>query len=423
MKIKLSYGLVFIIILSLIPIIPLILNSPSLDNYTNITHALGQISALIGMTLFAITFILSTRMKFVEKIFGGLDKVYGVHSFVGALAFILLLFHPILLVMKFIPEHFDLAAKYLLPGGFLSVDLGIIALTGMIILLSITLYLKIKYDKWKFSHEFLGVFFIVAVFHIFLVRGTVSRDDIFPGYFVYASIVSLVGIIGFFYSLIIRKRLNSATYIVESINSKNNCFDITLKPLDKTKTYDAGQFMFLKFYSKNLSHESHPFSIASKSNDPKLRFVIKKLGDFTAKLDNVKVGDKVLIEGPYGLFNRKSKRNQVWIAGGIGITPFLGMAQDFKDEFKVDLYYSARFAGEFISLETLQSIEKKNKNFKMYLWNSTDKGKLTIDKIKYDKNTEFYICGPPEMKNALKTALIESGIKENHIIEEDFGFK
>jgi len=416
-----NLGLPAIILLSIIPAIMLLIASPRLDSYENITHALGQITALIGMTLFAITFILSTRMGFLERIFGGLDKVYRIHSFVGASAFILLLFHPLLLVMKYIPDNLGLAAKYILPGGHLSVDLGIIALTGMIILLSITLYMKMKYNRWKFSHEFLGIFFMVAVFHIFMVRGTVSRDDIFPGYPIYALIVSAIGILGFIYSLMIR-RMFCSRYEVKSVSCMNSCFDIVLRPLGKPKRYNSGQFMFLKFYSKGLSHESHPFSIASGSNDENIRFIIKKLGDFTGMLENVKEKDIVLVEGPYGSFNRNSRREQVWIAGGIGITPFIGMAKDLSGA-RVDLYYSARFEGEFVALEDFGKIAEKNRNFRIHTWNSSEKGKITIKDMAYGKDKEFYICGPPEMKNALKKVLIESGIEDNHIVEEDFGFK
>ena len=428
MKFKSLFGWLLTFVLCLIPVVLLLINSPTLTNYTNATHVLGQISALIGMTLFALTFILSSRFKFLEELFGGLDKVYKVHSVIGATAFVLLLFHPILLVLKYIPENFKLAAIYLLPGGLWSIDFGIIALLGMIFLLIITFYIKIKYNYWKFSHEFMGIFFIFAILHIFLIRGNGSRDNIFPGYYVYVAIVSIIGLIGFIYSLILRKRIMGANYRIDSIKRPNDCFDIVLIPVGKSMHYNAGQFMFLKFKNKKMSGESHPFSIASKSNNTKLRFVIKSLGDFTGTLNEVKVGDDVLVEGPYGKFNKQSKKSQVWIAGGIGVTPFLGMAQDIKNSnVKVDLYYTVKSKIEFISIDDLTGVEKSNFNFKLIKWVSDDNGFLTIDEIKKQSgdllSKEFYICGPAGMKAALKNALISFGVKEDNIFEEDFNFK
>jgi predicted ferric reductase len=427
-KLNFPYGWLLIVLLSLLPLIPLLINSPSLSNYENFTHVIGQITGLIGMNFFALTFILSSRFKFLENIFGGLDKVYKVHSVIGALALVCILFHPLFLVLKYLPGNFELAAKYMLPGGHWAVDFGIIALLGLILLLVLTLYMKMKYNRWKLTHEFLGICFMFAVLHIFLVRGTVSRDDIFPYYYVYVAIVALIGLTGFFYSLLLRRQIVSAGYRVESVKSKNNCYDITLSPIGKPKHYNAGQFMFLRFHNKKLSSEAHPFSIASKSDSEKLRFVIKALGDFTAKLSEVKVNDRVTVEGPYGRFNKKSTNDQVWIAGGIGVTPFLGMARDLNNpDFKVDLYYSVRANCEFIALDELKQAEKNNKNFRVIEWVSNDKGFLSVDEIKKQSGNllskEFYICGPNEMKIALRNALISAGVDKSKIYEEDFKFK
>lgn len=402
-------GLLLIFMLGLLPIIPLLLNSPPLDNYDNITFAIGQTAGLMGMTLFAISFILSSRLRFVERIFGGLDKVYKVHSLIGATAFVLILIHPIFLLLKYIPDSIRLAAIYLIPGNLFSVNFGIFALAGMIVLLVFTLYMKMKYNRWKFSHKFMSLFFILASLHIFLVRGTVSRDNIFPGYYVYATIVVAIGLIGILYGMLLRPK---AAYVVESVDQSNNCFDLTLKPVRKPIKYNAGQFAFLTIPS--ITNESHPYSIASPSNSPNLRFVIKMLGDYTSRLDKVKVGDRVFVEGPYGNFNRKSNAEQVWIAGGIGITPFLGMMQETTAQVK--LYYTVKTDKELIALNP-------NKNVRVFEWNSNERGRLTLENIQFGKNTEFYLCGPVEMKNAFRNGLISAGVPARKIFDEEFNFK
>ena len=433
MKRSMFYGILIIILLCLVPVFLLFSYGPTsnLASYSEITHKLGQITALVGVTLFALTFVLSTRLRFIENLFGGLDKVYMTHGIIGSISLVLLLFHPILLVLKFIPSNFNLAAAYLLPGSYWSVNFGIIALLGLAILIGITLYSKIKYQKWKFSHEFLGLLFIIAVLHIFLVRNEAARDYIFYGYYIFAAFVAFIGIASFVYSLLLRNRIAQHNfYTIKNIKILGDVYGFTFIPKGDALKYNSGQFVFLRFFSKNISSEPHPFSIASKSNSSELTVYIKKLGDYTSELQNIKVGDKVLIEGPYGRFNyTESGMDQVWIAGGIGITPFIGMTQDLKSDMKnkVTLFYAVNLEKELIELETFTKLSQYNKNFQIITWVRDKNGFLDAKAIKDNcgslKNKEFYICGPPGMKNALSEGLLALGVEKDKIIMEDFSFR
>lgn len=434
-NLKRFLGWTVLLLISLSPVLLLFLLGPEakeFNNYSDITHSLGEVFGLVGMTMFALTFVLSTRIKHIEEIFGGLDKVYIVHGIFGGTALILILFHPIFLVLKFVPSSIGLAAKYLLPSYYWSVNLGIIALIGLIFLISATLFTKIKYHTWKFSHEFLGLVFIIAVLHIFLVRGVASQDNIFYGYYTYAAVVSFIGLLAFFYSLFIKKRvLKNAVYTISIIEQNNDKFTIKMTPDHKPISYKSGQFIFVRFYNENLSKEEHPFSIASASNSNEIKIIIKKLGDFTNKLEHLKVGDKVSVEGPYGRFNTSDKStNQIWIAGGIGITPFLGMLEDIWNgtrKVSVDLYYSVRTDSDFISHDFISTIASKIKSFKFIPWNSTDKGYLTAEKIEKIsgnlKGKVFFICGPSRFKESLIRDLVKRGVDKSSIHEEAFDFR
>ncbi|PIO06838.1 hypothetical protein COT47_02525 [Candidatus Woesearchaeota archaeon CG08_land_8_20_14_0_20_43_7] len=428
-----GYLALFLICIS--PLIPWYLSGHSISEistYADGTHALGQIAALVGMTMFALTFVLSTRLRFIEDIFGGLDKVYVAHSILGGIAFMLLLFHPILIVLKFIPSDMTQAAKYLLPSSYWSVNFGMIALVGMIVLLFVTFYIKIKYQRWKFSHTFLGLFFIFAVLHIFMVRDDAARDMIFTGYYVYAAIVSAIGISAFIYSLLFKSK-GAVIYKIDSINKTgDHIYDIKLLPKYKSLRYRSGQFVFLRFFNDKVGNEPHPFSISSMSNDNCLRFVIKSLGDFTATLDALEIGDTVSVEGPYGRFNHdRGKTDQVWLAGGIGITPFIGMAQDLVSidmENHIDLYYSVKDNKGFIGLGEFKEVERATGGrFRVFPWVTNHDGRLTIKDIDEKsgplKRREFCMCGPEGFKNAMKESLTKAGVRKSRIHEEEFTFK
>ena len=84
-------------------------------DFNTTTTSLGEISGLVGMNLLLVTIILSGRFKFLEKYFGGLNKIYFWHHFLGGLALLFLLVHPIVLVLKYIKLSLYSAAMFLLP--------------------------------------------------------------------------------------------------------------------------------------------------------------------------------------------------------------------------------------------------------------------------------------------------------------------
>jgi predicted ferric reductase len=423
MKIKSIVGWVILLGISFIPAVLLLALGPG--DYSSITHTLGQIAGLIGMTMFALTFVLSCRFHIVDSMFDGLDKTYAVHSVIGATSLILILAHPILLVMNFIPDNINLAAKYLLPNKYWSVNYGIIALLGMVLLLVVTMYGKLKYNHWKISHKFFGLMFFFAVLHISLVKGEISRDYIFKGYDWYALIISVIGLSAFMYSSFLRKNFaGHAKYKIESIVNNNGIYDINLKPVGKPLHYHGGQFVFVSFSNNIIAKEQHPFSIASDPKNDNLRLGIKGLGDYTSKMMNLKIGDKVEIEGPYGAFYKSNKNSHIWIAGGIGITPFLGMVHELKS--KVDLFYSVKEEKEFFHIDTFHEYEKSNPNFKIHKWVTNSQGYLNLDSIKKTVNIsgrDFYICGPQSLKDSIINSLVKEGVSLNRIHFERFDFR
>lgn len=107
--------------------------------------------------------------------------------------------------------------------------------------------------------------------------------------------------------------------------------------------HDAGQFAFVNF---DDPEDAHPFTISSAwADDGLLTFTIKGLGDYTRALATSLVGQGVVVEGPYGRFNfLGDHRLQIWIGGGVGITPFIarlnGLAHEGHSE-RIDLFYYA----------------------------------------------------------------------------------
>lgn len=434
MSIKSKTGPLIITLLSFIPLIIWLFvrrGSYGFDTFKNASYSLGQISALIGTAMFALTFLLTTRLKIIEESFSGLDKMYKFHHLLGAASFVLLLLHPILLITKYIPENMKTAALFLLPGGQWPYTAGIIALWLMIILLVLTFFINIKYQNWKLSHKFMGLVFLIALTHFFFVDTDIKHYPILRYYMIF---VSAIGVISYIYSLFLRPfSKNKFNYILERSENLNNVSILTLKPLNKKIEFKAGQFVFIKLFSTEFSKEQHPFTVASSpSTDGKIRLVIKSLGDYTSLLSKLKPNTRIDLEGPYGKFDfSKYNSEQIWIAGGIGITPFLSFAQQLSKSKsfnnKISLLYCVKNKSEAIFIKELNEYSSSYNKLKIYPYFSDEMGILDINKIKKISNnvdnSHIFICGPPGMMFSLQKQLINAGVPKKNIHFEEFNIK
>jgi predicted ferric reductase len=160
-----------------------------------------------------------------------------------------------------------------------------------------------------------------------------------------------------------------------------------------------------------------------------LRFTIKALGDYTSTLaDKLDVGQPVMVDGPFGHFTNQDNRcdRQIWIAGGIGVTPFLALSDVLNPGTSVDLYWSVREKSEAVYDQELRTLEGKNSSFRYHLWLTDEQGFLTVNELgERDDllNCDFLICGPAEMRDAMISQLKEKGISTRQIHFEEFSFR
>jgi predicted ferric reductase len=430
---KLNYGWFLVLLFSLFPVVLWILSPSFIPRFSSFSVSMsniGQLAGLIGAAMFAINLMLSTRLKFIEKLFFGLNRVYYRHSQLGQIAFILLLFHPLFLLPKYAGNSFYKAALFLLPGNNLPVNFGWLALVGMILLIIATLYIPLKYNFWKVSHKFFGLFFFLASLHIWFIPSDVSH---YLPLRIYMLGISLVGLSAYiYYTLLGKFFVKKFDYTVKSVNILNSkVVNIEMEPLQKRLQFNPGQFVFVSFNGERISSESHPFSITSSPDSNSISVTAKKLGDYTEKLGNLPVGTKAKIEGPFGVFSYNISENnrQIWIAGGIGITPFISMAKSLKlgDDYNIDLYYCLKNESEAVYLNELKKISfSLNGKFKIIPYYSDSRGYINADVIERQSvklgNKDIFICAPPTMIESLKMQLKEKGISKKFIYSEEFSF-
>ena len=414
--------------LTCIPIVIWALMEPlgfRFSDFVSTATSIGQVLGLIGMSLFSINLILAARFKFLDKYFKGLDKVYINHHKIGAIAFSMLLFHPIFLVVEYITISLREASLFFVPFVNMPITWGIISLVLMIIILAITFYARIKYHIWKMSHKFMIVVFVFAILHTFLISSDISRNGLLRYYILSLAFIGLIlsARKALFDKILVKK----FRYKINNINNLNeNMVEVEMESVKAKMVFESGQFAFFSFISKAVGTESHPFSIASSDKEGNLKIIFKNLGDFTNNLKNIKQNDEVLIDGPYGYFPYKKieNKNQIWIAGGIGITPFLGMTQTLESDYNIDLFYSVKEEKESIYQDQLNEFLERNKNFRYNLWESKNRGYLKaqaiVDMVINYKDRDILLCGPASFVESLKTQFVALGVDIRKIHYENF---
>ncbi|MGM0867593.1 MAG: ferredoxin reductase family protein [Bacillota bacterium] len=403
---------------------------PPIDDGTRsnyFSQYLGEIIGSTMMLMMAITLLLSTRFRFIEPLFGGLDKMYLSHRNAGVTAFLLLILHYLIT---------PIAPSYVPPGR----APGYIAFFGFVILIIITLaprlpvirkFVKISYRRWRVSHKFIGIFFIMGTAHVLLVDSLVLTTLV-P--FIVLMFAIVVGIVSYLYTELLAKfARRTASYKVKEINHLNKkTVEVVLKPEKKQLNFKAGQFIFVRFKGDKVLSEPHPFTVSSSPSEENLRLTITSAGDFTQYLyKNLKTGFRAVVEGSYGMMDyRKGGREQIWIAGGVGVTPFLSWIRDMPHElnYRIDFYYNVKTHGDELFLSEILEAEQRHDLFFVHINYSKDNGRLTIEDIVktisgriVDKH--IYMCGPTPMLTTFNQEFQRYGIPASSIHYEEFSFR
>jgi predicted ferric reductase len=208
----------------------------------------------------------------------------------------------------------------------------------------------------------------------------------------------------------------------------------------------AGQYVSIRIMRPEGWSEPHPFTISGAPEDSLLRLTIKKAGNFTSAIPDLKPGSPVKCMGPLGVFCKEidAKPAIVMIAGGVGITPFLSVLRHFRNikaGNKVTLFWVNKtiedvFCSDEIKdmtltldLMVIQCLSREDdisrysqQQYPRVLYES---GRLTGEMLKRYGITEkaaFYLCGPPPMMDFELEELKALGVDPASVEREKFSW-
>jgi predicted ferric reductase len=391
--------------------------------------SIGQLTALVGLAMFSLSLILIARIPKLEPLFGGLDRIFHAHRHLGSLGFLLMLIHPLALGVRFVPVSVESAALFFVPSLIdIPKALGIIALLLMMALIGITLFAHWKYQILLKTHRYLGMAFMLGAIHGFLIPSDISNNIWLA---LYSGALAVAGVGAYFYRTIFSRMIPKHHFSVVSVQElSKDITEITMEPEETPLSFTPGQFIFVRFMNGNVSEEIHPFSISSAPNERNLRITVKNLGDYTADLPHLAVGATAEVEGPFGGFTEEKARTpyQIWIAGGIGITPFLSraraLASDPGTAAHIDLYYTTNSREEMLFLQELQQIAARNPQLTIIPHACKEAGYLSASVLAEKSGTlmekDIFVCGPPSMMSTILRQCRGLGVRSKFLHAEEF---
>lgn len=406
----------------------------SLINYTGI----------IGMGVMSIAMILALRPVFLEAVTGGLDKSYRLHKWLGITGLVISIIHwlwakvpkwmvgwgwiePPVRSGKGAGPKSEIFQLFQEQRG-LAETVGEWAFYAVVILVSIALIKKFPYKHFFQTHRLLAIVYLFLVFHSVILIPFYYWDNAAGPFMLLLMLGGTVGaIVSLFRKVGVHRKAIGEISALEYFTD-NRVLKIDIKLKDQWRGHQTGQFAFVTF---DKDEGAHPFTLSSSwKNDGNISFMVKGIGDYTNTLpDILKAGDLACVEGPYGQFMFKGKQpKQIWIGGGIGVTPFIARLQKLATENhdrEIHMFYSTRSPQEDFIKKIHDLAQKARVKLQVIVSGKDpqlDANRL-CDLVPDWQSADIWFCGPAGFGTSLRKNMLAKGLSPDDFHQELFDMR
>ena len=392
------------------------------------TYFVGEFCGVSAVYLMTLALVLATRLKWIEQWFGGLDRMYFWHKRVALWSMVLLVVHVV------VTGH-GVRAQQTAHYAQLGKSLGVISALGFLGLVAVSLarvsrIVRLHYERWLFLHRLIGLLVLLALVHGWLLDRILSGSTALKVVYI---AIGTIGMAAYAYDeLVRRQREPRAGYTIHRVERPTpDVVDVTLSPTGPNPLpVTGGQFVYLRVGGERAWRE-HPFSVAGTETDGSVRLTIRALGRDTRKFyAELREGLPATLGGPYGMFDHTlGGPDQIWIAGGIGIAPFLGwLTHSDGAPSNADLFYCAPTPDEAPFLSELSSAAERLPGLRFHPVFTRSNGRLTADEVQatadaLTPHTHVFLCGPNSMVRELSRDLHRIGVPRHYLHAEHFAFR
>jgi predicted ferric reductase len=390
-----------------------------------------------GLAMMGLQFGLTARFRYVTEPWGE-DVIYHFHREISLIAVGLVVAHALIL--------FATRPELLAPLNFIQAPwsarfavLSIVAVIALVVTALWRVRLNLNYEVWHLTHIALAVVAIATgVLHM-VGSGFYLVDPWKRALW--------IGLTIFWIGLLLYVRIVKPLFLLrrpyrvsEVRQERGDTSTLVMHPDGHPGfRFSPGQFGWLTVWGTPFKITGHPFSFSSSAEvtDGRVEMSIRNLGDFTSGIDNVPVGQRVYLDGPYGAFTIGNPADMhVLIAGGVGITPMMSMLRtlaDRGDTRPAILLYGSKDLDSITFREELEALGARlNLTVVHVLANPStgwagEQGFITADVFKRHlpppySDHEYFICGPNAMMDAIEKALGEMNVPLSKYHSERYSF-
>lgn len=432
---------------STVTVVAMFILNGGLQNLVDLTAwlgAIGRLTALVATNLLLIDVLLIARVGWIEHLYGH-DRLTLAHKKLGKPILYLVIAHFAALLWQYsiiegrsiVDEYFALISSI---GDLLTASFALVAMS-VVVLTSLNIARRaIAYEAWYFIHLFGYAAVLLAVPHQFSLGTDIAGKPIALTYWISLYLFVLANILWYRVAQPIVRALRTQLVVAKVERSSSDSVSIYLrgKNLESYKA-KAGQFFLFRPLTASQWFRPHPFSLSAQPNSDTLRFTVGSRGDDTAMLQNISVGTRVMLEGPFGVFteSRRTKKDVILIASGIGIPPVRALAESLvAREGDVTIIYRVRNADDAALLDEVRALALE-RGFDLHVlagrrgqpnsWMNGDSlGQSDADRLRQMApkvaESDVYVCGPTAWSKAVERTLKRVATPANQIHTEEYAW-
>jgi predicted ferric reductase len=404
-----------------------------------ILTAAGQITALLGTYLALIQLVLMSRSPWLDQTFG-MDRLAWAHRWLGFGTVWLLAGHVVFTTFgwsmadgrSLLDETTTLLGTY----PFVLMAAASMACFAAVAITSVrAARRRLSYETWYGIHLYAYLGIALGFAHQLVVGSDFINDPVARIYWTSLLVTAVAMVLVFRFGQPIRTTLRHRPRIGSVVTEAPGVVSVyvTGRDLDRLAAR-SGQYFNLRLLTRNDWWRAHPFSLSAAPNGRSLRFTIKELGDWTARLQALKPGTRVALEGPYGTLTgaRRTRQRVLLVAGGIGITPLRALLESLPGRpGDLTLIYRASREADLVFREELDALAAHRGAAVHYLVGRRGTRAMPRDPLDADglralvpdvRNRDVYLCGPTPLMESVRASLKALAVPASQVHLERFAY-
>ena len=390
---------------------------------------LAKVGSLVGAMFLIWQYFLGFRGA-VSALFPDLSWVVELHKKLGQYGMLVIPLHPIFIGLYYLRRHewniydLDLQSDF---SRWVLLGIILLGLIAFIVVTSAFFRKSMGFYRWFYTH--LSSYLVPPLlFAHGLLLGPTIQGTAFGT--LWWAFVVLMGAL-YIYRIAHKLGAFAGRYRVRRTKeAASRTTELLMEPLKRGLRPKLGQFVYLR---RRLAENSHPYTVLAYDDDSGvLSITAKEEGSQTSRLQETRVDEEMILDGPYGAFTRVALSRKlpiVMIAGGIGITPFRRLWRILEEERDREawLFYGNEFYDDIVFRQEIDSLEYVRV---VHVLNQEpdfhgDKGFITVDVLRKHLSRDlsqhqFLICGPPVMILKLEADLLDAGVPNELVRHELF---